>query len=449
METVWQKAKIALKENIPAHVYKMWIEPVKFLKLSGENIVLGCPNNFLKKRVLENFGVQIQNEICRAGGERLNFLLEVSRGNGKALKYADSGPSAGGQQMLLPKLGNHPKNGRMLRKDFTFDRFVVGRNCDFAYTAALSLASQKRPPQNALFLLSQTGMGKSHLAQAAGHFILSSFPDERVFYITAEDFTNEMVGAYRNNCIDDFKHRYRTCCDVLLLDDIHLLSGRTRTQEELALTLDYLYESGKKIIFSSCAPLKEIPKMSDQLKSRLSQSLISEIDPPDFSTRVRILQKKAKEKSFVIPSNVIEFMAGELTENVRTLESGLIGVLTKSCLLGIPVDLPLAESVIKNITLSKKNITVEGIKKGVCTEFGISIKDIESVSRKQEYVRPRQIAMFLCRRHTDQPIQAIGKSFNRYHATVIHSINSVEKELKLKGEMYKLIDIIEKKLNLK
>jgi chromosomal replication initiator protein len=142
-------------------------------------------------------------------------------------------------------------------------------------------------------------------------------------------------------------------------------------------------------------------------------------------------------------------MAGELTENVRTLESGLIGVLTKSCLLGIPVDLPLAESVIKNITLSKKNITVEGIKKGVCTEFGISIKDIESVSRKQEYVRPRQIAMFLCRRHTDQPIQAIGKSFNRYHATVIHSINSVEKELKLKGEMYKLIDIIEKKLNLK
>jgi chromosomal replication initiator protein len=449
METVWQKAKIALKENIPAHVYKMWIEPVKFLKLSGENIVLGCPNNFLKKRVLENFGVQIQNEICRAGGERLNFLLEVSRGNGKALKYRDGGPPAGGQQMLLPKLGNRPKNGRMLRKDFTFDRFVVGRNCDFAYTAALSLASQKRPPQNALFLLSQTGMGKSHLAQAAGHFILSSFPDERVFYITAEDFTNEMVGAYRNNCIDDFKHRYRTCCDVLLLDDIHLLSGRTRTQEELALTLDYLYESGKKIIFSSCAPLKEIPKMSDQLKSRLSQSLISEIDPPDFSTRVRILQKKAKEKSFVIPSNVIEFMAGELTENVRTLESGLIGVLTKSCLLGIPVDLPLAESVIKNITLSKKNITVEGIKKGVCTEFGISIKDIESVSRKQEYVRPRQIAMFLCRRHTDQPIQAIGKSFNRYHATVIHSINSVEKELKLKGEMYKLIDIIEKKLNLK
>ncbi len=449
METVWQKAKDVLKENTPAHEYQMWIEPVHFLKLSGDEIVLSCPNNFLKKRVLDNFGDQIQQAICRVGGDHLKFLLEVFRSNGKSEKHPDADFRHAGQQMLLPKLGNRPKNGRMLRKDFTFDRFVVGKNCDFAYTAALSLASQKKPSQNALFLLSQTGMGKSHLTQAAGHFILSSFPDERVFYITAEDFTNEMVMAYRRNSIDEFKHRYRTLCDVLLLDDIHLLSGRTRTQEELALTLDYLYESGKKIIFSSNTPLKEIPKMSEHLKSRISQSLISEIDPPDFTTRVRILQRKAKEKSCCIPAKVIEFMAGELTENVRTLESGLIGVITKSCLLGVPVDLPLAESVVRNIVISRKNITIEGIKKCVCDQFGISVKDLESVSRKQSFVRPRQIAIFLCRRHTDHSIEAIGKSFNRYHATVIHSIHCVEKELKLKGELYNIIDVIEKKLNLK
>ena len=142
-------------------------------------------------------------------------------------------------------------------------------------------------------------------------------------------------------------------------------------------------------------------------------------------------------------------MAGELTENVRTLESGLIGVLTKSCLLGIPIDLPLAESVVKNIVTTYKNITIETIKKSVCDEFGISIKDIESISRKQSFVRPRQIAIFLCRRYTDHSIQTIGKSFNRYHATVIHSINTVEKEIKLKGEMFKQIEIIEKKLHLK
>jgi chromosomal replication initiator protein len=227
-----------------------------------------------------------------------------------------------------------------------------------------------------------------------------------------------------------------------------LLSGRTRTQEELALTLDYLYETGKKIIFSSNTSLKEIPKMSDNLKSRISQSLISVIDPPDFNTRIRILQKKAKEKACAIPANVIEFMAGELIESVRSLESGLIGVMTKSCLLGVPIDLPLAESVVKNIVTTRKMITIETIKKVVCDEFAISIKDIESISRKQAFVQPRHIAIFLCRRHTDQPIQAIGKSFNRYHATVIHSINLVEKELKLKGEMYKQLEIIEKKINL-
>jgi len=215
------------------------------------------------------------------------------------------------------------------------------------------------------------------------------------------------------------------------------------------LTLDYLYESGKKIIFSSDTALKEIPKMSEHLKSRISQSLISEIEPPDFATRVRILQKKAKEKAFSIPSAVIEFMAGELTENVRTLESGLIGVLTKSCLLGMPIDLPLAESVVKNIVTTQKKITIQTIKKTVCDEFGISVKDIESISRKQSFVRPRQIAIFLCRRHTDHSIQMIGRGFNRYHATVIHSINAVEKEIKLKGEMSKQIEIIEKKLNLR
>ena len=205
MDTVWQKVKSALKEHTPMHVYKMWIEPVQFLKLSGDDIVLSCPNNFLKKRIIENFGVMIRNEFNRVAGPESNFSLEVARGNGKDVESSHMIHETDPHQLLLPKISSRPKNGRMLRKDFTFDRFVVGKNCDFAYTAALSLASQKKPAQNALFLLSRTGMGKSHLSQAAGHHILSVFPNERVFYITAEDFTNEMVGAYRNNNINDFK----------------------------------------------------------------------------------------------------------------------------------------------------------------------------------------------------------------------------------------------------
>ena len=447
MEKIWQKVKDTIQESIPSHVYKMWIEPVHFFKATGENIVLICPNNFLKKRILENFGALIKNELNRVAGDGYNFLLEVSRGNSGSPKSIIKKPDLPGIQLTLPHVNTRPKTGRMLRKDFTFDRFVVGNNNDFAYMAALSLASQKKPALNSLLLFSPPGMGKSHLSQAAGRQILSAFPNERIFYITAEDFTNEMVMAFKRNSIDEFKKKYRSCCDVLLLEDIHVLSGRTRTQEILALTLDYLNETGKKIIYSSCIPLAKIPKMSEQLKSRIALSLISEIQPPDFKTRVKILRHKAKDRALRVPSEVIEFMASELKQNVRILESGLIGVTAKSCLLGIPVDLALAESIVKNIISTQKNINIDVIKNVVSREFGISIKDMISKSRKQSVVRPRQIAIFLSRRHTNQTIESIGKNFNRYHATVIYSINSVEKGLKEKGEIRKQVNIIEQKLS--
>jgi len=447
MEKIWQKVKGTIKESIPSHVYKMWIEPVQFCKATGENIVLICPNNFLKKRIIENFGTLIKNELNRVAGDGYNFLLEVSRANGGSARPLIKKVEDPSIQLTLPQLNVRPKNGRLLRHDFTFDRFVVGNNSDFAYMAALSLASQKKPSQNSLFLLSPPGMGKSHLAQATGHQILSHLPNERVFYITAEDFTNEMVMAFKKNSIDEFKKKYQSCCDVLLLEDIHMLSGRTRTQEELALTLDYLNKIGKKIIYSSSIQLSKIPKMSEHLKSRIALSLISEIEPPDFKTRVKILRHKARDKALRVPSEVIEFMASELKQNVRVLESGLIGVTTKSCLLGMPVDLALAESIVKNIISTQTTITIDVIKKVVSSEFGITVKDMISKSRKQSVVRPRQLAIFLSRRHTSQTIQSIGKNFNRYHATVIHSINSVEKELKKKGEMKKQLDIIEQKLS--
>jgi len=446
MEKVWQKVKDTIKDTLPTHVYKMWIEPVHFFKATGESLVLTCPNNFLKKRVIDNFGLMIKNELKRVAGDGYEFFLEVSRGSGKTAGHLAGAAAPEEVQMTLPQVNIRPKNGRLLRKDFTFDQFVVGKNSDFAYMAALSLASQKKPAQNSLLLFSPPGMGKSHLSQAAGHQILSAFPNERIFYITAEDFTNEMVIAFKRNSIDEFKKKYRSCCDVLLLEDIHMLSGRTRTQEELALTLDYLNEAGKKVIYSSTMQLAKIPKMSEQLKSRIAVSLISEIEPPDFRTRVKILQHKARGKALRVPSEVIEFMASELKQNVRILESGLIGVTTKSCLLGMPVDLALAESVVKNIVTNQKHITIDVIKHLVCREFGITVGDMISKSRKQAVVRPRQIAMFLSRRHTDQTIQSIGKNFNRYHATVIHSIHAIEKELKEKGEVQKQVDIIEQKL---
>jgi len=297
-----------------------------------------------------------------------------------------------------------------------------------------------------LFLLSKTGMGKSHLSQAIGNHVQSIYPRDRVYYITAENFSNEMVQAYRHDEIDKFKSKYRNRCDVLLLEDVHYLSGKERTQIELALALDTLFESGKRIIFSSCYLPTDIPKLSDELRSRLSYGLISSIDPPNFRTRVRILNKKMGLNGYQMPENVVHYLAGELTDDVRQLESGMNGVAAKSSLLGIPIDLNLAESVVKNIVRQRKRITIDVIKKLVCKYYNISIEDVMSRSRKQNFVRPRQIAIYLSRHYTDAPLQSIGKSFNRYHATALHSIKCIERGIKQNSAIKKQIGFFRKKL---
>jgi len=444
MKQIWEQVKLSIKKQIPGHSYRMWIEPVEFIECKENRIVLSCTNTFSKKRILDHYGSIIKTEIKIASGKAYNLGLEVFC---KTCKKENSGFKKDNNiQISLPGVNLRPYNGRLLRRDFTFDQFVVGNNNDFAYLAALDLASKKNSQQNSLFLLSKIGMGKSHLSQAIGHHIMSQYPTEHVSYITAEDFTTEMVNAFRNGLIDEFKKKYRNECDVLLLEDVHSLSGKERTQIELALILDYLFEADKKIIFSSCYLPSDIPKLNEKLISRFSYGLISNIGPPGFRTRVRILQKKSKNNGHNLPEEVIEYLASELTADVRQLESGLIGVTAKSSILGVPIDLDLAESVTRNIVRQRKNITIDVIKKLVCKHFNIAIKDIISSSRKQNFVHPRQIAIYLSRRYTDSPLQTIGKSFNRYHATVLHSIGIVERGLKEKGALQRQVEIFSKKL---
>jgi len=442
MEAVWKKVKSAIKNRIPAHSFEMWIAPLELEKGENEHWILVCPNFFSKKRVSDLYGNLISAELSTATGNlcNLTFAVGAKRNPDRPKEQMPD------HQLPLPNDSIRPHSGRFLRRDFTFDQFVVGASNDFAYSASLSLASRKENQQNALFLLSKTGMGKSHLSQAIGHHVLSEYPDERVYYITAEDFSNEMVQAFRQDSINKFKGKYRNNCDVLLLEDVHYLSGKARTQVELALTLDSLFEAGKRIIFSSCFLPGDIPKLDNKLRSRLSDSLISSIDPPNFRTRVRILRKKALSNGYQIPDDVINYLAGELTEDIRQLSSGLNGVAAKSSLLGTPIDLNLTESVVKNIVRQRKKITIEVIKKLVCKYYNCSLKEVVSRSRKQRFVRPRQMAIYLSRRYTDAPLQSIGKAFNRYHATALHSIHSIERGLKESSSIQKQVEFFHQKL---
>lgn len=442
MEAIWNSIKIAIKMTIPEHSYRMWLEPIEFSKFENGVLLLSAPNHFSQKRAQDNYGSLILSELKKISGIDSRYIIEISeRGRKTELEKIQNNI-----QLPLPNENIQPHYGRFLRKDFTFDHFVVGGNNEFAFTASLSLAAKKNSQQNCLFLLSKTGMGKSHLSQAVGHHIISQCPSERVYYLTAEDFSNEMVQAYKTDSIDKFKGKYRKECDILLLEDVHFLSGKERTQIELALTLDTLLDSDKKIIFSSCYLPCDIPKLSDKLKSRFSYGIISAIEPPNFRTRVRILQKKMLSNGYQVKEEVINYLASELTEDVRQLESGLIGVTARSSLMGVPIDLELAENVVKNISQRKKNITIDVIKKLVCKYFNISLIDMLSNSRKQVFMRPRQIAIYLARRYTDSPLQTIGKSFNKYHATALHSIGVIERGIKENGSLKKQVELFCQKL---
>jgi len=441
METVWKKVKSTIKQRVPSHSFNMWIEPLKVAQIDESGWVVSCPNFFSKKRVEGLYGAMIKKALQHAMGQDCQISFKISNKNGNPENKAHSH-----FQLPLPNENLRLQSGRLFRKDFTFDSFVVGGNNDFAYSASLALASRKDSQRNGLFLLSKTGMGKSHLSQAIGNHILSISPKDRIYYITAEDFSNEMIQAFRHDTIDKFKAKYRNRCDVLLLEDVHYLSGKERTQIELALALDTLFESGKRIIFSSCYLPADIPKLNDKLRSRLSCGLISAIDPPNFRTRVRILQKKARLNSYRFPENILQYLAGELTDDVRQLESGLNGVAAKSSLLGMPINLSLAESVVKNIVRQRKRITIEAIKKLVCKYYDVSIEDVMSRSRKQTLVRPRQMAIYLARNYTDAPLQTIGKSFNRYHATALYSINCIERGIKQNSAIKKQVGFFREKL---
>lgn len=441
MEIVWNQVKSALKERVSESSYRMWLEPVSFIRRDQDAIYLSTPNVFSKKRLLEHFADLVQNEWQAALGRACRIVFEISNTQG-AIKPSDL-PEP---QLVLPDAATMNSSGHMLRKEFTFDEFVVGGNNEFAFSASLAMATRKKTPDNTLLLISKTGLGKSHLTQAVGNHILNERPQERVYYISAEDFSNEMVYAMRNDSVDQFKKKYRSGCDVLLLDDIHYLTGKDRTQIELAMTLDSLINSGKRIIFSSCYLPMEIPKLNDTLRSRLSGSIISPIEPPNFRTRLRIVQKKAAAKRLQVPEEVARYLASELTEDIRQLESGLMSVAAKASVANSPIDVSLAESVIRNIARRQKRITIDIIKKLVCKEFNISLQDLLSPSRRQAIVRPRQIAMYLSRKYTDSPLQTIGKSFNRYHATAMHAITLVEKSLKENRTLFSQVEALSHRL---
>lgn len=407
----WQQIQKDIQGHIGSHLFNLWIKPVEFVDQKADCFILAAPNPFIQKRIRDKYLALIQQAVNKKAGNHVRVFVEQA------------------PKKQLSKSSSKNPAPHLQRKDQTFDSFVVAENNDLAYSASMSLASKKSTNINALFLLSKPGLGKTHLSRAIGYHVLAECPTDRVFYITADDFSGEMVRAFRDNAIEEFKRKYRNKCDVLLLEDVHHLSGKQRTQIELALTFDSLFDAGKRIIFSSCYLPADIPRLSDHLRSRLNVGIVSEISPPAFNARVRILEFKSKTAGVYIPAEVIQYLAQDLTEDIRQLESGLVAVMARHSLTGQDITLSAAESVVRTIS-RRREVTLDIIKKFICRHFNLGEDDLVSPIRRQNIVQARRIAMYLARIYTDLPLQQIGNGFNRTHSATIHAITCAERKIR-------------------
>lgn len=438
MDTLWQTIKERLKVEIPDNQYRIWIEPLEMIQSGDQELLLGCPNPFFLNWVRERYYAHIVQAAQNLGPNTVKISLQVSSPRpGKSL------PSPV-QQCLLP--GFDRKNHLNLNGGFTFDQFVTGPSNHFAYLASVALATEKNLHNNALYLFSSSGLGKTHLSQAVGNYIQKHKPQARVLYLSVEDFTNEMIQSIKTNAMNSFKDKYRKNCDFLLLEEVHFLSGKETTQTELGYTLDTLFNDNKKIIFTSSLPPKDIPRLGGKLKSRLSSALIGSIDPPDFETRLGIVEKKSNFLGIPVHGEVKEFLASKPFRDMRQLEGCLIRMSAQATLMNQPLDLSLADLVVKEQLQEKQEISIQAIKQLIGKYFQVSLEEMTSRSRKRVHLLPRNLSIFLSRKYTGQTLETIGKAFNRDTTSVIYAVNSVEKGLKKNPEISKQIHFLSEQI---
>jgi chromosomal replication initiator protein len=437
MESVWQGLKEILRSKIPEGSYRVWIAPLTYGGTDGDTIIIHCPNQFFVSWVQEHYLHMLNEALIQEG---LAWKIRLSP--------AEIAKEAARNQLHLPNFAPSEVPRPRFCERFTFNEFVVGDSNRYAFSACWDAANGGNNHSKVIYLHSDAGLGKSHLTQAVGQKILENSADTRLCYLTANEFTTQVVRSIKNGQMDAFVRRYQKDCDVLLLEEVHSFAGRERTQAELALALDPLMDEGKTIVFTGSQLPRQIPSVNDQLRSRLVSGLITSINPPGMSTRKKILERKAKNHGICLREEIIDFLAQHLMGDIRRIEGAVIGLVTKSSLLRQPIDMDLAREVVKDLVGEPEPITVVTIRKTICHYFQLSRDEICSKSRKSSITRPRQMAMFLARRYTESSLETIGREFNRDHATVLHSVNRIKKQLnesgKLRHQLEFLINQLEK-----
>jgi len=429
---LWADFRDALRSEVSEANWDTWLSR---LEPDGEGgrIVLVAPSEFHLRWVQEKHGDLVTSAY------RSTFGTSAA----PAYRVSDSMPAEQLSSLIdedashIPTDGDRegvssaPAKATNLINRYRFESFVVGQSNRFAWAAAMAVAEQPGAHYNPLFIYGGAGLGKTHLLNAVGHQALEMYPDLVVRYVSSENFLNDFIESIRRKRPDDFKSRYRGV-DILLLDDVQFFEGKEQILEEFFHTFNSLYESGKQMVISSDRHPRNLSSLEDRLRSRFEWGLLTDIQPPDMETRLAILRRNAEFAPRPVPVDVLEHIAGLVSDNIRELEGALTRVTAWSALNRRDIDLATAERVLKDIVSADEPVPLgpETIIRTTASAYGFSVEDVLSSSRKQPLVLCRQISMYLCRELTDLSLPKIGEHFNRDHTTVLHSVEKVKRILR-------------------
>jgi chromosomal replication initiator protein len=429
---VWRAALGELQVSLSPANFETWLKDTELVEIDDNRYRISAPNGFARDWLDNRYRPLISQTLARVVGGSVQLEFIVADASGPLPTQVDEEA-----QVQMPPL-SAGGNALNLNSRYTFNNFIVGSANRLAHAAALSVAERPGHAYNPLFLYGGVGLGKTHLMHAIGNAVSGKFPRKRILYATSEKFTNDFINSIREQKMEDFRSRYRRI-DVLLIDDIQFLEGKEGTQEEFFHTFNTLYNANKQIVISSDRPPKRLETLEDRMRTRFEWGLITDIQPPELETRIAILRKKAANDRMSAPDDVLEFIASRIERNIRELEGALIRVTAFASLNQQPVDLALAQVVLRDLIGNQNSNDVDAatIMAVTADYFSVSLDELCGPIKTKSVAGARQIAMYLCRELTDLTLPKIGQTFgNRDHTTVMHATKKIKTEMAERRQTY-------------
>jgi chromosomal replication initiator protein len=444
-QQLWQAVLGNLEVTLSKANFTTWFKHTAVVEKGDDSIIVSVPNSFTKEWLQNKYHQDIVRALKMIAPEIKDVRYQIVSNSFQSKPSAEQ-PTVHQTVSPVARVVSNPISTGLNPK-YTFETFIIGKGNELAHAACNAVAKKPGQTYNPLFLYGGVGLGKTHLMQAVGHEVLQKNPSAKVMYVTSEKFTNEFVQALSMNKVSQFKDLYRNI-DLLMIDDIQFLAGKEQTQEEFFHTFNTLHQNNKQIILSSDRLPKDIPAIEERLVSRFEWGMIADIQAPDFETRQAILRAKAVEKHYDVDNDVLTYIAENIQSNIRELEGALNRLMVYCQLNNTRPNIEQVKSVLVGVASAKKRVvSVKKLMEVVSDFYNITVEDLLKQSRRKEYVKPRQIAMYLMRNELENSFPSIGEHFGgRDHTTVMHAVDKINKLVAEKESMKQELDLIVNKL---